>query len=116
MTEPEARSFEQTADLLRQARTRLLSAGYQHANEAGELVSQDGTTWVGTTYVHGEYSLYAWRRPRGHGEVAEVRSVLRIGRTTDEAVLDAVIKRLSTFAKKPRKDHIWPPRGMGLVR
>lgn len=101
---------------LKQLREDLLLAGFRHANEAGELVSADGTTWVGTTYTHGEYSLYAWRRPGGIGNATEPRFVIRITPVTDPAVVADAAKRLKLWAKKPRKGAVWPPVGFGPVR
>ena len=101
---------------LRVLRETLLNAGYRHANKAGELVSADGTTWVGTTYTHGEYSLYAWRRPTGIGNATEPRFVIRVTPITNPSVLDDATKRLKLWAKKPRKNAVWPPVGFSPVR
>lgn len=102
--------------LVRQLREDLLDAGYRHANAAGEIVSEDGTTWVSTTYTHGEYSVYAWRRPRGHGELGEHRVVMRVTPITEPKDVTALTNRLKLWAKRPRRGAQWPPRGMGEVR
>ena len=107
---------EAVARAVMQLRETLMSAGFRHANGAGELVSKDDTTWVSTCYTMGEYSIYAWRRPRGHGEIGEVRSVLRVTAVTDLTEVDALARRLKLWARRPRKNAVWPPKGMGSVR
>lgn len=107
---------EAVIQAVKQLRETLLGAGFRHANGAGELVSKDNTTWVGTCYTMGEYSIYAWRRPRGHGEIAEERFVLRATVATDPAEIDKLANRLKLWAHRPRKNAVWPPKGLGPVR
>lgn len=101
------------ASAVQALRQTLLDAGYRHANAVGELVSRDDTTWVATTYTMGEYSVYAWRRPSGHGELGEVRYVVRITASTDLTNVDALARRLRMWANRPRKGAAWPPKGLG---
>lgn len=105
--------IEAAADSIRIFRDTLLEAGYRHANAAGELVSKDGTTWVGTSYVYGEFSIHAWRRPRGHGEIGERRYVMRVRADHNPAAVVALAKRLAKWAETSDK---WPPKGMEATR
>lgn len=103
-------------DAVKQFREVLLGAGFRHANGAGELVSKDNTTWVSTCYTRGEYSIYGWRRERGYGEIGEQRQVLRVTAVTDLAEVDALARRLKLWANRPRKNAVWPPKGLGATR
>lgn len=117
----------EVAESIKQFRQILLDAGFRHANGAGELVSKDNTTWVGTQYANKEYSIYAWRRPGGHSEIGEQRFVLRAlvgtydtdegGRMSEQ--LDRVQKlaaRLARWAKKPPRGTGWPLSDLEPVR
>lgn len=117
----------EVAEAIKQFRQTLLDAGFRHANGAGELVSEDNTTWIGTQYSHKEYSIYAWRRPRGYGEIAEKRFVFRamVGTYDPEEggkkpeQLDRVAKlatRLARWAKKPPGRTNWPLQDLEPVR
>lgn len=111
---------EETANdyvgLVKQFREDMLKAGYCHANEPGDLVSQDGTTWISTTYTHGEYSIYAWRRESGHGELGEAgtRVCIRVTPRSDPAAVTKVAADLKRWARRPRKGAAWPPKSMHL--
>lgn len=112
MNEPPVMTIEDAAQSIKLFREVLMGAGYLHANAAGELVSQDGTTWINTSYVHGEFSIYAWRRPRGHGEVGEHRDVMRVRASHRPDEVAALARRLARWAKKPPKNVTWPLRGL----
>lgn len=112
----QAHAMTAAVDAIRDMREELLRAGFRHANGAGELVSADDTTWVSTTYTHGEYSVYAWRRPRGYGEIAEQRWVMRVFPHTDPADVKALTTRLKRWAKRPPKNGRWPLVGLATVR
>lgn len=109
-------TIEDAAQTIKLFREVLIGAGYRHANAAGELVSQDDTTWVGTSYVYGEFSIHAWRRPRGHGEIGEVRNVLRVRASHRPDQVAALARRLARWAKHPPKNGIWPPKEMEAIR
>lgn len=111
--ESPSEAMETIAGAIRDMRDALLRAGYRHANSAGELVSADDTTWIGTSYVYGEYSVYAWRRPRGYGEIGEVRHVMRVHGSKDLPRLQELGRRLARWAKKPPAGTNWPVRGLG---
>lgn len=106
------------ATAVRDLRELLLNAGYRHANGAGEIVSDDGTTWVSTTFTHGEYSVYAWRRPRGYGEVSEQRFVVRVTRATDPQVVADLAEQLKRWARGAPADGdiTWPVSGLAPIR
>lgn len=112
----DTRPIEHVAQAIKAFREQMLDAGFVHANETGEMVSADGTTWIGTMYVYGEYSIYAWRRPRGYGEIAEQRHVLRVRADHDTAVVQELGKRLARWAKKAPRNTAWPVKGLGPVK
>lgn len=112
MTTAALHLMDEAAAAVKEFRQTLIDAGFRHANAAGELVSADDTTWVGTCYAYGEYTIYAWRRPRGIGERGEKRQKMQVFPHTDFAVVEALGKRLARWAKKPRKNATWPPEGL----
>lgn len=117
----------EVAESIKQFRQTLLDAGFRHANGAGELVSKDDTTWVGTQYANKEYSIYAWRRPTGHSELGEQRFVFRAlvgtydtdegGRKPEQLYRVAKLgTRLARWAKKPPRGTNWPLPDLEPVR
>lgn len=114
MTETE---LSPAAQVVKDFRQTLIDAGYRHANGAGELVSADDRTWVGTSYVHGMYIIHAWRRPHGHAEIGEKRWLYNVvdGHVhTDEVT--AIANRLKKYAKQDQARLNWPPKLMTPVR
>lgn len=88
-------------------REQLLANGFVHANAAGEVKSDDGTVWVGTTFTHGEIRVYMWQRPKGYGNPVG-NSYILVHASTPIIALESLASWLIDCAETAPADRDWP--------